>query len=203
VLDLGAGPGHVAIPLAAHVAEVVAVDPEPEMLAQIDAPNVRTVLGRAEDVDASWGSFALATAGRSFHWFDQETVLERLTLVTGQLALLGDSITQSDAQNLVLELAGDLVGEERAPAHTRTGRRYADLLRASPFSDVVELEVETDRTWTADTLIGLAYSTSLASPERLGGRSAEFERRVRERFGDRAIRERVSVGAVLGRRRDQ
>jgi SAM-dependent methyltransferase len=203
VLDLGAGPGHVAIPLAAHVAEVVAVDPEPDMLARIDAPNVRTVLGCAEDVDEGWGAFALATAGRSFHWFDQQVVLETLPRVTRQLALLGDSITQSESQNLVLEIAAELTGEERAPAHTRTWRRYADLLARSPFSDVVELEVEVDRTWTADSLIGLAYSTSVASPERLGDLAGAFERRVHERFGDGEVSERVAVGAVLGRRRDE
>ena len=45
VLDLGAGPGHVASAIAGHVGEVVAVDVEPDMLAQIDAPNVRTVVG--------------------------------------------------------------------------------------------------------------------------------------------------------------
>ena len=75
VLDLGAGPGHVAAALASHAGEVVAVDVEPDMLAQIDAPNVRTVVGRAEDVDASWGRFDLVTAGRSFHWFDAEVML--------------------------------------------------------------------------------------------------------------------------------
>jgi hypothetical protein len=130
-------------------------------------------------------------------------VLERLPLVTDQLALLGDSITQSEAQNVVLEIAGDVLGEERAPAHTRTGRRYADLLSSSPFSDVVEIEVDAERTWTAESLIGLAYSTSFASRARLGDRGAEFERRVRERFGDGEYAERVPVGAVLGRRRDQ
>src|SRR5579862_6323796 len=65
VLDLGTGPGHVAVPIAGYAAEVVAVDPEPEMLDQIVAPNVRTVLGRAEDVDDSWGRFDLVTAGRA------------------------------------------------------------------------------------------------------------------------------------------
>ena len=42
VLDLGAGPGHVAAAIASLVGEVVAVDVEPDMLAQIDTPNVRT-----------------------------------------------------------------------------------------------------------------------------------------------------------------
>jgi SAM-dependent methyltransferase len=148
VLDLGAGPGHVASALAAHVGEVVAVDVEAGMLAQIEEPNVRTVVGRAEDVDATWGRFALVTAGRSFHWFDE-------------------------------------------------------LLATSPFSQVEEIEVTAERTWTAESLIGLAYSTSAASPERLGAEQGEFERRVRATFGDAEYHERVSVGAVLGRRGDE
>jgi SAM-dependent methyltransferase len=199
VLDLGAGPGHVASAIAGHVGEVVAVDVEAGMLARIEESNVRTVVAPAEDVDPSWGRFDLATAGRSFHWFDAELMFARLPLVTRQLALLGDSITQSDAQSRVLAIATELLGEEppRRPA-----RRYRELLAASPFSDVEEIDVVAERTWTADSLIGLAYSTSVASPARLGAQQDEFERRVRTTFGDAEYRDRVSVSAVLGRRRD-
>jgi len=200
VLDLGAGPGHVASAIAAHVGEVVAVDVEAGMLARIEEPNVRTVVGPAEDVDPSWGRFDLATAGRSFHWFDAELMFARLPLVTSRLALLGDSITETDTQSRVLAIATELLGEEppRRPA-----RRYRELLAASPFSDVEEIDVVAERTWTADSLIGLAYSTSVASPARLGAQRDEFERRVRNTFGDAEYRDRVSVSAVLGRRRDQ
>jgi len=196
VLDLGAGPGHVAVAVAGHAGEVVAVDPEPEMLEQIDAPNVRTVLGRAEDVDASWGWFDLVTAGRSFHWFDRALMFERLPLVTSQLALLGDSVLQSDAQSAAVDIAAELLGEER-PSRRRDF--YADVLAASPFDDVVELSADAERTWTAESLIGLVYSTSFAP--RLADRRAELERRVRERFGEDEVHERVTVSALLGRRR--
>ena len=197
VLDLGAGPGHVALALAEHVGEVVAVDVEVDMLAQIDAPNVRTVHGRAEDVDASWGRFDLVTAGRSFHWFDAETMFAQLPLVTDQLALLGDSITQSDAQSRVVTIATELMGEE-PPRPPR--KWYRDVLAASPFSDVEQIDAIAERTWTAESLIGLAYSTSVASPERLGSKRVEFERRVRAAFGDAEYHDRVSVSALLGRR---
>ncbi len=200
VLDLGAGPGHVASAIAAHVGEVVAVDVEAGMLAQIEEPNVRTVVGSAEDVDASWGWFDLVTAGRSFHWFDAAVMFERLPLVTNQLALIGDSVTQSDAQSRVLAIAVELLGEE-PPTPPR--RRYRELLADSPFSDVEEIDVIAERTWTADSLIGLAYSTSVASPERLADKQEEFERRVRETFGDAEYHDRVSVSAVLGRCGDQ
>ena len=200
VLDLGAGPGHVASTIAGHVGEVVAVDLEAEMLAQIDQPNVRTVVGPAEAVDASWGRFDLVTAGRSFHWFDAEVMFAHLPLITYQLALLGDSITDSNAQSRVLAIATEVLGEE--PPKPRR-RFYRELLAGSPFSDVEEIDVIVERTWTADSLIGLAYSTSVASPERLGAQQEAFERRVRETFGDAEYHDRVSVGAVLGRRSDQ
>jgi SAM-dependent methyltransferase len=193
VLDLGAGPGHVASAMAAHVGEVVAVDVEAGMLAQIEEPNVRTVVGPAEDVDASWGWFDLVTAGRSFHWFDAGVMFARLPLVTDQLALLGDSITESNAQSRVLAIATEVLGEE--PPKPRR-RFYRELLSASPFSEVEEIEVTAERTWTAESLIGLAYSTSTASPERLGAEQGEFERRVRATFGDAEYHERVSVGAA-------
>ncbi len=196
VLDLGAGPGHVALPLAAYVAEVVAVDVEREMLDRIEAPNVRTVVGRAEDVDASWGRFDLVTAGRSFHWFDRAVLFERLPQMTAQLALLGDSMPQDPRMPQALEIAAEVLGEER-PAR---GRWFADVLRSSPFSEVVELEAEDERVWDADRLVGLLASTSYAP--RLGTRFAEVERRIREEFGDREVREVTTAGAVLGRRRD-
>jgi hypothetical protein len=124
----------------------------------------------------------------------------RLPLVTDQLALLGDSIKQSDAQSRAQAIATELLGEE--PPKPRR-RFYRELLEKSPFSDVEEIDVMAERTWTAESLIGLAYSTSVASPERLGAKREEFERRVRATFGDAEYHERVSVSAVLGRRSDQ
>ena len=61
------------------------------------------------------------------------------------------------------------------------------------------LSVEVERRWTPDELIGFAYSTSSASPERLGDRRAEFERRLRKQARG-SYRERVGVDAVIGRR---
>jgi SAM-dependent methyltransferase len=199
LLDLGSGPGFLAVPLAAHVAEVVAVDPEPEMLAEMDAPsNVRRVLGRAEDVDESWGAFKLATIGRAFHWMDGPLVLERLERVTPQLALLGDRVEESDAQATVRDVAEELFGQR--PAMKQPNVRYEEALAASAFSDVDVLRVEVERTWTVEQLIGLAYSTSYGAAHRVGDRRDEFERELRARL--RPTRERVSVYCVLGRQHE-
>ena len=199
LLDLGSGPGFLAVPLSAYVAEVVAVDPEPEMLAELDAPaNVRTVVGRAEDVEETWGSVRLATIGRAFHWMDGPLVLERLARVTPQLALVGDRLEETDARVTARDVAEELFGER--PAMKQPNVKYEESLSRSAFSDVVELRVEVDRTWTVEQLIGLAYSTSYGAPHRVGDRRDEFERVLRERL--RPTRERVTVFAVLGRQHE-
>jgi SAM-dependent methyltransferase len=206
VLDLGCGPGVLAIPLASYAGEVVAVDVEPEMIAELrrSAPgNVTGITGRAEDVDESWGQFRLATAGRSFHWFDSAVVLARLETVTSALALVGDDIRDSGAQALTLAIAVELIGESpfrQRHARRRHHARYTELLRSSAFSAVEVISVEVERTWTPDQLIGLAYSTAVASPERLGGKMPTFEQRVREELAQ-TRRERVTVDAVIGRLR--
>jgi SAM-dependent methyltransferase len=198
VLDLGCGPGTVAIPLAAYAAEVVAVDAEAEMIAELRRsapPNVTVVQARAEDLDASWGEFRLATAGRSFHWFDAPLVLRQLARVTPVVALLGDDGRDSEAQRLAHEIAAELTG---APPYDLPQPRYAEVLAASPFSNVEVLSFEVERIWTPEELIGLVYSTSSGSPERLGGRRREFEERVRRELAPR-YRERVAFDAVVGR----
>ena len=196
MLDLGCGPGTLAIPLAQYAGEVVAVDVEPEMITEVSRlapPNVTVVHARAEDVDEGWGSFRLATAGRAFHWFDAPLVLDHLARLSPTLALCADHLCES--QSLALELASELIDE---PPVERPIVRYADLLAGSPFSKVEVLSVEVERTWTPDGLIGFVYSTSTTSIERLKDRRDEFERRIRERLGDTRV-ERVGVDAVVGR----
>jgi SAM-dependent methyltransferase len=199
VLDLGSGPGSLAIPIAGYAGEVVAVDAEPAMVAELHAaapPNVTAVNARAEDVDATWGRFQLTTAGRAFHWFDAPLVLERLAEITHLVALVADDTHDSEAQTRTLEIAAELI---EGPAIRRPKFRYTDILAASVFSDVETLSVEAERTWTPDELIGMAYSTSQASPERLGTNRQEFERRVRQEL-EPHYRERIAMDAVIGRK---
>jgi SAM-dependent methyltransferase len=195
VLDLGCGTGQVAVPLAAHVGEVVAVDAERAMLDELP-PGVTAVHARAEEVD---GSYDLVTIGRALHWFGGPSFLERLVPMTPQVALLGDRIRDSEALSVVLETAQEFAGARPEPPGARIP--YSEALAASGFPDVVELSVVEERRWTQDSLVGWAYSTSFASVERLGDRRAEFERVLRSRLADEYV-ERVPVDALLGRRGD-
>lgn len=98
-IDLGAGPGKIAIPLADHFKEVLAVDPAGAMLAQgrdIDAgrhPNIRWIESAAEDL--TMPACDLAVAGASVHWLDPAIVFPALKTALGAEGVLaivdGDS----------------------------------------------------------------------------------------------------------------
>jgi ubiquinone/menaquinone biosynthesis C-methylase UbiE len=89
LLDLGCGPGSIAIPFAGDFEQVVGVDPEPTMLDEArkkaEKENVRNaswIIGRAEDISSEIGPLRLTTMGRSFHWMRQAEVLQRVYALT-------------------------------------------------------------------------------------------------------------------------
>jgi ubiquinone/menaquinone biosynthesis C-methylase UbiE len=84
ILDLGSGPGQLAMAFAPLVSEVTAVDPEPEML-EIGKKNassgdfkIKFVQGSSYDLGPQFGRFQAATIGRAFHWMDRATTLKLL-----------------------------------------------------------------------------------------------------------------------------
>ena len=102
LLDLGCGTGEVFLPLLPHLASVVAVDPDPDMLelakrksASRSSPDVRFVRTTAEEIDESVGVFELVTAGASFHWMDRyavgQAIARKLLVPGGTLAIVGST----------------------------------------------------------------------------------------------------------------
>ncbi|MFD5625804.1 class I SAM-dependent methyltransferase [Streptomyces sp. NPDC127072] len=72
VLDLGAGTGKLTATLLALGAEVVAVEPDPAMLAELRRalPTVRALPGSAEAIPLPDASVDAVLAGNAMHWFD-------------------------------------------------------------------------------------------------------------------------------------
>lgn len=84
LLDVGCGPGILAVRLAPGFDEVVALDPDPDMLTEArraaadrGVGNIRWVQALAEDLPAAApGPYRLVTFGQSFHWTDERRVAE-------------------------------------------------------------------------------------------------------------------------------
>src|SRR5207237_4904996 len=81
LLDIGCGPGIVALELAPTFSQVIGLDPEEAMLAEARSAtpprteNVAWVLGRAEDIPAlHLGRFQAVTLAPSFHWTAEDGV---------------------------------------------------------------------------------------------------------------------------------
>jgi len=76
LLDIGAGTGKLTALLLDRGAEVVAVEPDPQMLAVLAGrlPQVRALPGRAEDIPLPDGSVDAIVAGQAFHWFARPEV---------------------------------------------------------------------------------------------------------------------------------
>jgi SAM-dependent methyltransferase len=81
LLDVGAGPGSVALLIAHLFSEVVALDADAEMVtegerlaAARNIRNVRFVRARAEELPMGLGRFRVAVFAQSLHWMERERV---------------------------------------------------------------------------------------------------------------------------------
>lgn len=194
VMDLGCGPGTLAIPFAQAGMRVTGIDPEPAML---DAARqaarhagVELVLqqGSSFDLPAGMAPFRLVTMGRSFHWMDRPATLQALDrLVThdGAVALLDDEHvrTVENVWRAKLRDLGDRYGRLESPnvaaENSSAYRRHESLFLDSPFPLLEGASVFIRRKITTDDVVGLAYSLSTSSPGKLGPLRAKFESELR------------------------
>jgi len=74
VLDLGAGTGKLTEALVALGADVIAVEPDTAMLAELrrGLPAAWAMSGRAEEIPLPDASVDAVLAGHSLHWFDMD-----------------------------------------------------------------------------------------------------------------------------------
>jgi ubiquinone/menaquinone biosynthesis C-methylase UbiE len=92
LIDLGTGPGLLALGFGPYVGRIVGVDPEPAMIAaarkaaQHASQALILIEGKAEALPSDIGSFDVVTIGRALHWMDRDATLalfERLVAAKG------------------------------------------------------------------------------------------------------------------------
>ncbi|MGV9802888.1 methyltransferase domain-containing protein [Mycobacterium sp. NPDC003449] len=191
LLDLGCGTGQLTLPLAAHVAEAVGMDPEPDMLAEgsrqaqeAAVTNVRWIGGNSADLPTGLGRFTLVTMGRSFHWMDREHVLTALDDMVdrdGSLVIANDSnllLPSTPWQRAIQEVQHRFLPPDyqHGPSSATTTRQtHEHVLANSPFQQVSRRVYEFTRRWTVEQAIGYLYSTSVPLRRILADRQTEFE----------------------------
>ena len=197
MLDLGAGTGRVALPLSKYFEEVVAVEPDAEMIREgkqqaeeAAITNITWVPKTAEEFTDRPESFRLVTFGAALHWMDKDAVLMKaheLLASGGGLAVVesGKSLWRSEGRwhKEVLKVVKKYLGEERRAGKgifPKDERRYEDVIAAAGFSNIETHKLQEQTEWTIDDTIGSLYSTSFASKELLGEKAPAFERELRE-----------------------
>jgi ubiquinone/menaquinone biosynthesis C-methylase UbiE len=218
VLDLGTGPGLLAVPFAAAGMRVTAADPEPAMLeaagAAARAAGVRLTLwsGGSDDLTPEMGPYRLVTMGRSFHWMDRAAtlaLLDRIVAPGGAIALFHDEHprTAENHWRETLHAVADRYGrssdravlERKSPEY----RSHASHLLASPFSVLEGVSVVMRKPITVDEVVGRALSMSTCSPEKLGSRIGDFEAELRRALASSGeLTEIASLAALIARRPD-
>jgi len=224
VLDLGCGPGNLAIPLARMGMAVTAMDPEPDMLAAAQETAkagsgnlpIRFVHGGSGDLTESDGPFRLVTIGRAFHFMDRAAVLDlldRIVTQDGGIALLHDAhppVPENDWYKVLLRISDRhgraLFARATAKDVTRGGhRRYETALYASAFTQLDGLSVTTRTNVTEDQIVGRAFTTSICARGVLGAPAAaafeaELRMALREIAPDGSFTEIAEMVALLARR---
>jgi SAM-dependent methyltransferase len=92
-MDLGCGPGKIAMVLAGHFAEVVALDPSAAMIEAgqaADSGRHGAIVWTRETAEAHRSNlgFDLVTAGTSIHWVDHSVVFPKLAEWTSTFAVI-------------------------------------------------------------------------------------------------------------------
>jgi SAM-dependent methyltransferase len=205
LLDVGCGPGRLTVLLADHFTQTLGIDADPDMVraaelaaaARSSTGNPRRELHfrtmRAEDLPGDLGPFDVLTFALSFHWLDPlRTAQAAFALVrpggacvhVHAWSLRGDPVEGGhplppyDAVTALLD--GYLGADRRRAAHATPGEEAGPMRGAGVVGpEVVTVPGGEVVTSSVDDLVARSYSTSGATPERLGDRRAEAEAELR------------------------
>ena len=186
LIDLGTGPGLLALGFAPYVGRIVGVDPEPAMIAAASTAAVRAsraltlIEGKAEALPADLGSFDIVTVGRALHWMDSDAtlaLLDRLVAPDGVI-LVCSSHTAADGRNAWLDEYNkarrgwsheDLWSESRSGA--RTHRDLATFFHGTRFRLADPVTLDASQEVSLNDLARRVLTFSSSSPEVLGDKA--------------------------------
>ncbi|MET4387435.1 SAM-dependent methyltransferase [Bradyrhizobium sp. F1.4.3] len=183
LIDLGTGPGLLALGFAPYVGHIVGVDPEPAMLEAARRAAARAghalalIEGKAETLAPDIGSFDVVSVGRALHWMDRDptlAVLDRLVARDGAITICA-SFPATDGRNPWLDGYNEarrcwspVQLWEEAGRGTRAHRDLPAFFRGSAFQPTESVAVETSHTVGVQDLARRTLTYSSSSPDALG-----------------------------------
>lgn len=186
LLDIGCGPGLLAIGFAPYVADLTGIDPEEGMIAaareaaKAAGISLALVPARIEDF-SSPAKFDVVTLGRSLHWLDRDAtlpVLERIVSESGGILICGAASVQDASTPWVKPYDAARRSYAEDPRERCYRIDHKAWFEPSSFQETTMIAVRHSCTITVADLIGRALSRSNTSPEKLGSRRAAFEAEI-------------------------
>jgi len=204
VLDLGTGPGFLALDFYPFAGKVIGVDPETEMLrvARRNAAAAGTAIefieGSSNDLGPRFGRLHLVTIGRAFHWMDRRRTLEALDALiepAGAVALFHESypsVPANDWHATFQEILDHYGAEDPARERTHRNKDHEAVLLDSPFSHLERVAVLEKRQTSIEHIVDRSLSYGRAWHGRPGSRLKDMALEVRD-----ALVPYVKNGCVL------
>jgi SAM-dependent methyltransferase len=191
LIDLGTGPGLLALGFAPYVGRVTGVDLEPEMLAvarQATEQQRRAftlIEGKAEALPDDIGTFNVVTIGRALHWMDRDAMaalLPRLVAPKGAIVVCSSG-SATDGRNPWL----DAYNEARRfwsgqAGGTRHREALAAVLAGTRLKLTEEIAVESSHEVSVSDLARRVLTFSTSSPAVLGDKAEAMLADVQERL---------------------
>ena len=181
LVDLGTGPGVLALGFAPYVQRILGVDPEPAMVAAARkaATQARVAFpvlnARAEDLGADLGPFDVVTIGRALHWMEREptlAALERISAPGAHILICGSSSSKVNPWRAAYDAVVHAWSAGRGEEHRRVHEHFFD---GSRFARMADIRVEHAQEITAEALFERALTRSTTSPAVLGERVDAFK----------------------------
>lgn len=171
VLDLGAGTGKLTRAFVRRAGRVIAVEPGPEMLAQLRraVPEAEALLGAAEAIPLPDDSVDAVVCGQSFHWFRTDEALGEMSRVLRPgrgIGLIWNARDPGDPlQQEITALLEPFVPTGRPPVHAAVsafvGRTFSEVKKHA-----VAWEHELDGDGLADRVLSISFVAAAPEPRR-------------------------------------
>jgi SAM-dependent methyltransferase len=203
LLDVGCGPGTVALHFAHLFERVIGLDPDPGMLAEAQRageeehiPNASWIRMRAEDLPGSLGTFRVVSFAQSFHWMDRPRVASAVReMLTADGAVVQVDLWQTSPPSriplsgpypAVPEAAIDALRRRWLGPDRRAGQGFRNtspdgedaVFQAAGFAPEELVVVPDDRILERSTedVVAWVLSTSSTAPHLFGDHLDDFIR---------------------------